>query len=195
MASRALMLLIKKKQKLLKPEEDILADFILNSANRGFPFTHRAVESYANSILAKRIGHNYTPVGKKWIYSFLDRNRNKLQTHWSKPLDMQRAQALNPAAVKHWFNLVEELIVKAGIRKENIYGMDESGFPAGEQGKQRVIGARETKTQHKQGGADRENTTAIITICADGTSLHPTMVMKGQGFKEAWFQDNVLECS
>jgi len=65
--------------------------------------------------LAKRIGHNYIPVRKKWIYTFLNRNHNKLQTHWSKPLDMQRAQALNPEAVKHWFDLVEELIVKTGI--------------------------------------------------------------------------------
>src|SRR6267154_3049685 len=121
-----------KKQKLLKSEENILVDFILKSADRSFPFTHHVAESYANSILAKRVGHNNTLVGKKWIYAFLDRNRNKLQTHWSKPLDMQRAQALNPEAVKHWFDLVEELIVKTEIRRENIYGMDKSGFPAGE---------------------------------------------------------------
>jgi len=31
----------KKSKKLLKPKEDILVDFILKSANRGFPFTHR----------------------------------------------------------------------------------------------------------------------------------------------------------
>jgi len=98
---------------------------------------------------------------------------------------MQRAQALNPEAVKHWFNMVEELIVKTDIQRENIYGMDESGFPAGEPGKQCIIGARGTNTQHKQGGADCENTTAIIAICANGTSLCPTIVMKGWGFKEA----------
>ena len=108
---------------------------------------------------------------------------------------MQKAQAFNLEAVKHWFDLVEELVVKTGINKENIYGMDESGFPSADQGKTRVVGARGTKTQHKQGGADRENTTALVTICADGTSLRPTIVFKGKGFKEAWFQDNVLEAS
>jgi len=56
-----------------------------------------------------------THVGKKWIYTFLDRNWDKVHTHWSKPLDMQRAQSLNPDAMKHWFNLVEELIVKPRI--------------------------------------------------------------------------------
>lgn len=45
--------------------------------------------------------------------------------------------------------------------------MDESGFPMAYAGKERVIGGRGTKTQHKHGG---ENMTAIITICADGTT-------------------------
>ena len=98
-----------KKQKLLKPEEDTHVDFILQSDNQSFPFTCCEVESYANSILAKRVGCNYTPVGKKWIYTFLNRNQDKLQTHWSKLLNMQRAQTLNPEAVKNWFDLVEAM--------------------------------------------------------------------------------------
>lgn len=53
---------------------------------------------------------------------------------------MQRAQALNLEVVKHWFDLVEELVVKVGIRRENIYGMDESGFPSADQGKTHVVG-------------------------------------------------------
>ena len=183
------------KQKLTPAEEHILVDFILSSADCGFPMTHHSIESYANAILRKRIRSNYQPVGSGWIFVFLDRNRLELQTHWSKPLDMQRAQALNPEAVKHWFDLVEELVVKTGIRKEDIYGMDESGFPPADQGKTKVVGARGTKTQHKQGGADRENVTAIVTICADGTSLRPTIIFKGQGFTESWFTDNILEAS
>jgi hypothetical protein len=183
------------KQKLTVAEEHVLADFILKSADRGFPLTHRLIERYANAILQKRIGPTYQPVGKNWISAFLDRNRCDLQTHRSKPLDMQRAQALNPEAVKHWFDLVEELVVKTGIRKENIYGMNKSGFPSADQGKTRVVGARGTKTQHKQGGADRENTTALVTICADGASLRPTIVFKEKGFKKAWFKDNDLKAS
>ena len=61
--------------------------------------------------------------------------------------------------------------------------MDESGFPSADQGKTHVVGARGTKTQHKQGGTDRKNTTALVTICADGTSLRATIVFKRKGFK------------
>jgi hypothetical protein len=97
---------------------------------------------------------------------------------------------LNPEAVKHWFDLVEEHIVKLGIKPENIYGMDESGFPPSDQGTQHVIGQCRTKTQHKQGGADRENVTALVTICADGTALTPTIVFKGQHMQKKWGENN-----
>jgi len=62
------------KQKLTVAEESVLADFILKSADRGFPLTHQSIECYANAILQKRIGPLYQPVGKNWIHAFLDRN-------------------------------------------------------------------------------------------------------------------------
>lgn len=176
------------KQKLSLAE---VVNFILNSADCRFPMTHCSIESYANAILQKQIGSNYQPVGTGWIFMFLDRNQHNLQTHWSKPLDMQRVQALNPEAVKYWFDLVEELVVNTGIKKEDIYRMDKSGFLPDDQGKSKVVGVRGTKTQHKQGGADQENLTAIVTICTDRTSLHLTIIFKGQDF--SWFSDNVLE--
>jgi hypothetical protein len=88
---------------------------------------------------------------------FLDRQHEHLQSFWSKPLDMQRAYSLNPKAIKSWFDMIEEFVVKAGIDRALIYGMDKSGFPTAYPGKDRVIGKRGTKTQHKQGGADQEN--------------------------------------
>ena len=69
--------------------------------------------------------------------------------------------------------------------------MDESGFPPSDQGTQRVIGRRGTKTQHKQGSAEWENVTAIVTICADGMVLQPTIIFKGQNFMRKWGDNNV----
>ena len=78
---------------------------------------------------------------------------------------------------------------------EDLYAMDESGCPPSDQGTERVVGGRGTKVQHKQGGADHENVTAIVTICADGTTLHLTIIFKGQQFMKKWAQDNVAEAS
>lgn len=97
---------------------------------------------------------------------------------------------MNPAAVESWFNIVEEFVVKLGIRKEDIYGMDESGFPMAYMGKERVVGGRGTKTQHKQGGANWENVTAVVTICADGTMVRPLIIFKGKKIRASWGERN-----
>jgi hypothetical protein len=78
---------------------------------------------------------------------------------------------------------------------ENIYAMDESGFfPAGGVRK-RVIGARGAPLQHQQVDGGRENTTVIVTICADETSLRPVIIFKGKAFQVKWAQDNPLNAS
>jgi len=84
---------------------------------------------------------------------------------------------MTPKAKKQWFELVENFVVKVGIHKEDTYRMDETGFPLQDQAKEKVVGARGTKTQHWQ---DSKNVTAIVTICADGTVLSPTIIYKGK---------------
>ncbi|RXW14229.1 hypothetical protein EST38_g11622 [Candolleomyces aberdarensis] len=143
---------------------------------------------YADLLRQGRLGPNCSRVSNSWVQAFLNRYHEILQSHWSKPLDTRQARSLNPEAVKSWFNLVEEFVVKAGVDPGNMYGMDESGFPTAYTGKERVVGARGTKTQHKQGGADRENVTAVVTICADGGTVPPLLIFKGKNIQETWLQ-------
>ena len=182
-------------QRLTPAEEAILVDFLNESAERGLPQSRRNLTQYANLIRRGRLGADCGEVGDFWAGRFLDRHRDVLQTHWSKPLDTQRAQCMNPEAKKQWFELLEKFVVKAGIHPENLYGMDETGCPPSDQGTERVIGGRGTKTQHKQGSADRENVTAIVTICADGSALRPTIIFKGQNFMTKWANNNVSGAS
>ncbi|PPQ90672.1 hypothetical protein CVT25_004665, partial [Psilocybe cyanescens] len=160
-----------KKQKLTVTEETVLVTFILESANIGFPLSHQQIKQYANAVLESKNGAGYKPVGKRWVFNFMDRHYKKLQTHWSKPLDTQCAKSLNPAAVESWFKIVEEFVVELGIWKEDIYGMDESGFLMAYTGKERVIG--------------------VITICADGTTVQPLIIFKGKKIRESWGKNNV----
>ena len=69
--------------------------------------------------------------------------------------------------------------------------MDETGCPPSDQGTRRVVGHRGTKMQHKQGGANHENVTLIVTIGADGRALDPTIIFKGKKFQSGWNSDNV----
>ena len=70
---------------------------------------------YTNLICQNRLGADCEDLGDTWVGQFLDWHRDILQTHWSKPLDTQRAQAMNPEAIKKWFELLEEFVVNAGI--------------------------------------------------------------------------------
>ena len=182
-------------QKLKPSEEDVLKNLILESAECGFPMTLKQIEDYANLILHNWQGPEYDPVGEKWAGKFVDRHHQTLQTHWGKPLDTQHAQGMNPKAKKQWFELVEKFMVQLGIKKENIYGMDETTCPPTDSGTECVVGACGTKTQHRQGRASCENVTAIVTICADGTTLHPTVIFKGHNFMCKWANNNVPHAS
>lgn len=86
-------------------------------------------------------------------------------------------------------------MVQIGVLPENIYAMDESRFSPGHQRKERVVGHRGTKTQHKQGGADHENITALITICADSSALPPMIIYKGQNFMTKWGDNNIANAA
>ena len=182
------------KQNLSPAEEHILVDMILGHADRGIPMANPEIVEQANQILTSRGGKEIVPTSS-WISTFLCRHHNQLQPTWGSNLDSQRAKCLNPPAVEGWFALVKTHVADKAIRPEDTYGMDESGFPRGQTGKKRVVGQRGTKLQHVQGGADKENVTAIVTICMDGTVLKPTIIFKGQNMMKKWGEGNTAGAS
>lgn len=183
------------KQKVTPAEELVLVDFVKESADRGFPLSRSALKEYADAILEEKHGNADHAVHPTWVSRFLARHHEDLQTHWSWPLDTQRARGLNPVAVAAWFELIKKEIIEMDIDPRDIYGMDESGFPTGNLARQLVIGARGTKTRHAQGSANRENVTAIVTICADGTALQPMVIFKGKNIMTKWGKDNVANAT
>lgn len=181
------------KQKLSAAEEDTLVTLVSISSNCGLPYDHRTISRYANKIIQARLmeGEKFVPVGKHWVFTFLERHRKTIKTYWSKGLDTKRAQSLNPTAVEDWFNILHRELIEKGILPENTYAMDESGFPPSCEGTTRVVGEVGKKMQYKQGNASRENVTALVTICADGSSLTPLIVYKAQALQLRWTKKNV----
>ena len=183
------------KQKLTTAEEEVLTQLIETSANWSNPLSYKEIAQYANEILRRREGDDSAAIGTSWVYRFLGRHRDRVQTYWSKGLDTQRAQSLNETNVKHWYEVLKREVVDKGIQPENIYGMDESGFPPSNQGTSCVVGRRGNKLQHKTGSANRENATGLIGICADGTVLQPLIVFKAENLYTQWFENNVADAA
>ncbi|KZT32305.1 DDE-domain-containing protein, partial [Sistotremastrum suecicum HHB10207 ss-3] len=180
-------------------ETQALLDHLITSAHRGFPLTRQGLREAALAILKKRLGEGVY-LGKNWCTRFLQRHSTILKTHWGQTLDIKRGQAVNPATNETYFRLLKEVLgVKEDgsvtILPENIYGCDESGFMQGVAETERVIGLAGKSGQHVMRYINRETTTALVTICADGTSLPPLVIFKGKHFQLQWNQNNPLGCS
>lgn len=81
------------------------------------------------------------------------------------------------------------------IAAECIYGADETGIQNGIGTVEQVVGPAGESIQHQQRSGDRENITVLVTICADGTSIAPAVIFKGETFQSSWKQDNPLNAS
>ncbi len=122
------------KQLLTEAEERKILELIVISSDWSVPLKNKDIGRYANELLRARTEDPEAKVGKNWVQRFKDRHHKVIGTYWSKALDTQRAKCLNPVAVKDWFEIVKTEIVEAGVLPENIYAMDESGFPPFESG-------------------------------------------------------------
>ncbi|THU76725.1 DDE-domain-containing protein [Dendrothele bispora CBS 962.96] len=81
------------------------------------------------------------------------------------------------------------------IPPELIYGADETGLQQGIGMSKHVIAGAGNSVQHQQRSGNQGNITVLRTICADGTSLPPAVIFKGEGYQVKWKQDNPLNAS
>jgi len=113
--------------------------------------------------------------------------------YWSSAMDSSRGRAVNPITKAEYFRLLKDVTEEYDIPDELVYGADETGIQTGVGTTERVIGPAGAKMQHQQRSGNRENITVLPTICADGTSVPPTVIYKGEAFQTKWLQDNPLD--
>src|SRR6478736_3008929 len=118
---------IPSSRKLSDLEEQVIAQYILDLDSRGFPSRHCDVEEMANRLLADR---DASPVGKRWAINFIKR-QPELKTCFQRKYDYQRAKCEDLIAIRNWFRLVQNTIAKYGIRSDDIWNFDETGFMMG----------------------------------------------------------------
>ena len=180
---------IPKSRKLSDLEEQIIIQFILDLDSRGFPPRLRSVEEMANRLLADR---DALPVGKRWASNFVKRHLD-LKTRFFRKYDYQRAKCEDPAIIRNWFTVVANAIAKYGIRLEDIYNFDETGFMMGIiQSGMVVTGTdRRGKPKSVQPG-NREWITVIQAINAEGWAIPPFIIGAGQYHLANWYRESNL---
>ncbi|KAG7000206.1 hypothetical protein FocnCong_v013285 [Fusarium oxysporum f. sp. conglutinans] len=180
---------IPKSRKLSNLEEQIIVQFILDLDSRGFPPRLRGVEEMANQLLADR---DAPPVGKRWASNFVKRQK-ELKTRFFRRYDYQRAKCEDPTIIRNWFRLIENTIAKYGIRSDEIYNFDETGFMMGIIASGMVVTGTERRGRPKsvQPG-NREWITVIQAINAEGQAIPPFIIGAGQYHLANWYRDSNL---
>lgn len=187
-----------EKSWLTLEETEAVISYALELALWGHPLDHRRLKEHVDEICRSRLGSKFPEegVGKRWTYRFVARHSDRLHVFNASSLDTLRGQAVNPHSNKLYFDLMEEL-AKTGndgkpMAPECMHAFDEIGFNNLSGGATKVIGHTGKKMQYQQRGANREMTTVLVTICADGTSIPPAMIFKGKGYSVKWQQNDPL---
>jgi hypothetical protein len=173
-----------KSRKLSDQEEQTIVQFLLNLDSQGFPSRLLYVEEIANSLLANR---NAPPIGKNWTYNFIKR-QPELKTHLFRKYDYQRAKCEDPSIICGWFRLMQSIIAKYGIRSDDIWNFNETGFMMGIIMAGMVITGSERQGRSKsvQPG-NWEWITVIQAISAEGQSIAPFIIGAGQYHLANWY--------
>ncbi|KAI1517386.1 transposase [Pyrenophora tritici-repentis] len=174
---------------LLKTEEDVIVQHILDLDARGFPPRLAAVQDMANSLLAER---HRDPVGQNWAATFVKR-RPELKVKFNRKYDYKRALCEDPEVIQGWFRLVENTKAKYGILDEDTHNFDESGFMMGMISTGAVVTGSERRGRPKsvQQG-NREWATVIQGINATGWAIPPFIIFKGKNHLSAWYKEDNL---
>jgi hypothetical protein len=135
------------------------------------------------------------PVSKSWVTRFINENHVHLISRWSTAMDHTRQRADSGLKYKQYFDALFDRINCYRILPSNTYNMDEKGFMIGviNKGKrvfEKSVFERGGMKQFTQDG-NREWTTILATICADGTWVAPSAIFaaKRGNIREHWVKD------
>jgi len=187
-----------ERQWLTPVEETVIVDFMIEMAARGWPLSHRRLKEHAELILLARLGKDFPEdgLGKRFTERFLLRHSDRIKTTDSRPLEDKRGRAVNPTNDEEYWRLLEETIIEYKITPETTFGTDEIGVQPRGNDRERVFTPVGHKgPQYKQTAGTRENTTVLVTICADGTSVPPAVIFKGAAYKVSWADNNPINAS
>ena len=188
-------------QALTSAEEDELVRWITQLTITGYPPRHDTLWSMAETIRKRRIPllTNGTPnlfeyqlLGKDWMKLFLKRH-TELKTRIGRAIDAARVKDTSKEALMIWFNAFQQTIQEKEILPENTYNFDESGFSIGKIEASRVIINSRIRQKYQAQPGRQEWVSVIECIGADGTSIPPLVIFKGENLSQQWIPADISE--
>jgi len=166
------------QQNLSPVQEGVLARWAKVLGRRGVPLTYSTLATYASEILGK-------PVGESWPKQFLARHTN-LKIKATTSLEKCRAKALNLATIMGLYDILEVVVDEYAIKPKHMWNMDEKGVQLGIGVKIAAIIDWDQSTVYSVEDGNRELVTIIEAVCADGSTLIPSVIFQGVRHNLEW---------
>jgi hypothetical protein len=189
------------QQILTIAEEDALAECITRLATVGHPPKHAFIRELAEEIQSTRLRnendpHNIPafrlPIGDSWVQRFIHRHFD-LETAFSRTIEAARVKEVTKEALDHWFEELKKTIEEKKIRIDDMYNMDETGFSIGSVRDSHVVVSKTSKTRFQAHPGRQEWASVLECICADGGSIVPFIILKGDKVLGSWIPPSALE--
>ena len=177
---------------LTATEETTLTKWILDLAERGHPVRFSHIEYMANQLLSAHRGVA-SKVGINWTQRFVNRNP-AIRTQRYRKYDYERALSEDPKKINEWFDLVRNSIQKYGTPPCDIWNFDESGFAMGVLSSGMIVtGTDSVSKQSSVQAGNREWTTTIDAVNAEGAAIPPLIIFKGKMHQDVWYDPELLD--
>jgi hypothetical protein len=179
---------------LTQAEERALVKWLTHLTASGYPARHSFLRKMAVGLQNMRIAKindasqelvSYPPIGKNWSTRFLNRYP-QLKTMIARAIETSRIKEVTRPLIVEWFDVFIKLIHENEILPENIYNMDETGFPLGTIQKAQVIVDSSVRMKYQSQPGRQEWITAVECVSADGISIPPLIIFKGETLMNSW---------
>jgi hypothetical protein len=166
-----------------------LLQYIDRCRHLGRPPTKQTIKAAARTIL--QLSNRLNKLGKKWWNRWKKRHAHLYKTVRAKPLAAERKAAVQRLEVHMHFQSFEREKARLGIRDENVYNFDETGFRIDCQSARTVLVPIEMKTFYMADPGNRDLITSVECVSAEGWAIPPMIIIPGVIFKEKHFKNNL----
>jgi hypothetical protein len=166
---------------LTEAQIEALKDWIRDQSVQGLGATNKMV--YAAVC---HLRHPQSEPSTSWLTKFIKRElHHEFHMINTKPIALQRVVAQDLETVTTWFQKYKQFIREHGIKGEDIWNMDETGFRVGIPSGQTVIVPRTITELYTPSPENRLSITIIESVCSNGTVIAPLLIIPGKTHMES----------
>lgn len=168
-----------RRPTLNKDTETDLVRVISSLYHLGFSPTREQVKDLVSEFVRERqltTSFKDDRPGKDWLRSFMTRNNLCLKKAQKISNAGKEKVATNPFIIYHFYDVLEETVKSMGIGPNQIWNCYETGFPSDPK-YCKVINESGEVTYCVTLQPERENTTILAAVSADGKALPPLNIV------------------